>query len=66
MVELFTNVPEEVKQKDEIIVDYVLKNFMPYQYSNFISNFIKTCSDPEEQEFVNFYYSLRLEQMKGE
>ena len=55
MVELFANVPEEVRQKDEILVDYVLKNFMPYQYSNFISNFIKTCSDPEEQEFVNFY-----------
>ena len=66
MVELFTDLPEEIKKKDELIIDYIITNFMPYQHFNFITNFINTCSDKEEQDFIKFYYSLCLERLMNE
>lgn len=66
MVELFAELPEEIKRKNELIIDYALQKFDPEQCLSFISNYINSCEDEEEKQFVIFYFSLKMEQLLNE
>jgi len=66
MTELFAELPEEIKRKSELIVDFVLTNFNAEQGMPFLTNYINTCTDEEEKNFIIFYLSLRLEQIVDE
>ena len=62
MIELFTNIPEEVKTQTELVANFVFNTFDPESGLKFIQNYISSCQDEEEQEFIRFYFNMRLEQ----
>lgn len=66
MIELFANLPEEVKEQHERIINFALENFEPQQCLSFLKSYINSCENEEEKEFIDFYFSLRMEQLLNE
>lgn len=66
MVELFTELPIEVKGQIETIVDLVFKTLNPFQIDAFLNSYKATCSTEEEKNFVDFLVQLRLEKYRNE
>jgi len=66
MIELFPNLPEEVKQKNEYIINFAIQSFEPQQCLEFLSSYAHSCEDEEEKQFIDFYFSLRMEQLLNE
>ena len=67
MIELFVERPQEVKDKIRTYIDSVLKNFQLLDAAKIINEFANSCTDEEEQNFIDFYFNLKLEEMqKGE
>ena len=66
MIELFTNIPEEIKIQTELVANFIFNNFGPEPGLKFIQSYISSCQDEEEQDFARFYFSMRLEQLLSE
>lgn len=66
MIELFADLPEEVKRKTELIIDFIISHFEPQQGIDFITNYANSCADEQEKQFIKFYFSLRMEQILNE
>lgn len=67
MIELFVELPQEVKDKIRTYVDSILKDFQLLDAAKIINEFANNCTDEEEQNFIDFYFNLKLEEMqKGE
>lgn len=67
MIELFTELPQEIKDGIRMYVDSVLEDFQLLDAAKVISEFANNCIDEEEQNFIDFYFNLKLEEMqKGE
>ena len=66
MIELFADLPEEVKEKTKLIIDFVINNFTPQQGIEFLSNYLNSCNDEQEKQFIDFYFSLRMAQILDE
>ena len=66
MIELFTNIPKEIKTQTELVANFIFNNFNPESGLKFIQSYISSCQDEEEQDFVRFYFNMRLEQLLNE
>lgn len=66
MVEIFSNIPEQVKQGAELIFNAALKTHDAIQMTTMLNDYVNNCIDEEEREFINFYFNLRMEQMLNE
>ena len=62
MIEIFTDIPEEIKNQTELIANFIFNNFDPKSSLNFIQSYISSCQDEKEQDFARFYFNMRLEQ----
>lgn len=65
MTELFTNIPESVKERTKMFVDLTLKNEDPFEIVNILNEYTENCQNEEEKEFVQFYINMKLEEMKN-
>lgn len=66
MIELFNNIPLEIKQLIIKFIDYVFDTVSEQKIPIIISNFAKECTIPEQAEFIDFYFHVKLEQLKNE
>lgn len=66
MRELYADLPQEIKDYIIFYIDSVLKNFQLLDAANIIREFASKCIDEEEQEFIDFYFNLKLEEMQKE
>lgn len=64
MVELFTELSQEIKDGIRMYVDSILEDFQLLSAAKVISEFANSCNDEEEQNFVDFYFNLKLEEMQ--
>ena len=64
MIELFTELPQEIKDGIRTYIDLVLKDFQLLDAAKIISEFANTCTNEEEQDFIDFYFNLKLEEMQ--
>lgn len=55
MIEIFTNIPEEVKQQTELIANFIFSTFEPEASLKFMKSYIASCENEEEKEFIRFY-----------
>lgn len=62
--ELFVNIPDEVKEKTKMIADFALTQFPLSEAIKMLARYTNTCFNEEEQDYVDFYFSMRLEQLK--
>lgn len=66
MIELFTNIPKEVKEQTEVVANFIFSNFEPEAGLKFIQSYISSCEEEDERDFVRFYFNTRLEQLLEE
>jgi len=66
MIELFTNIPKEVKEQTEAVANFIFLNFEPEAGLKFIQSYISSCEDEAARDFVRFYFNLRLAQLLDE
>lgn len=65
MIELFTELPDNVKRQAEKFVDMTLQNDDPFDIVNILNEYTNSCQSEEEREFIQFYINMRLEEMKN-
>jgi hypothetical protein len=63
MTEIFTNIPEEVKEQTKLIVNFIFSQLDPESGLKFIESYISSCENEEERDFIRFYFNMRMEQL---
>ena len=66
MIEIFTNIPEEVKRQTELVANFIFSNFKPEAGLKFMESYITSCENEEEKDFIRFYFNMRMEQLLNE
>ena len=66
MIELFPNTPQYIRDLAKYWVDLALKQKNIFEGVKMVSDFANTCINEEDKEFVDFYFKLRLEQLRNE
>lgn len=64
MVELFAELPQMIKDTIRTYIDSVLNDFQLLDAAKIISEFANTCTNQDEQDFIDFYFNLKLEEMQ--
>ena len=62
--ELFVNIPEEVKERTKLVADFALTQLQLPEAVKMLAQYTNTCFDEEEQDYVDFYFNMRFEQLK--
>lgn len=62
MTELFENLPEEVKRQDKMFVDMAFLHADAKSIAEIVSNYIDSCADEEEKEFIDFCFKIKLQE----
>ena len=65
-IELFTNIPEEIKEFITKIINVLVNNYDPRHCVSIINEIINTTENEEEKDFIRFYFNLKVEQLKNE
>lgn len=65
MIELFTDISPFIKQQLERVINLAIDSMELKECAELIADFAKTRPD-REQDFIDFYFNLRMEQMKNE
>ena len=67
MIELFSEIPEPAREIVKIAADMALAQEEPGAAARMFNNFVnKMPPDPNLKDFADFYFIMRLEQMKNE
>lgn len=66
MTELFTNIPTEIKKQHSEFIDFIFLHYDAQSAAKIILEYVKTCIDIDEQEFIDFYFNLKMEQLLNE
>lgn len=66
MVEIFADIPVEIKKQHSDFIDMCFKYFELPSAADIILKYVNTCRNPEEQEFIDFYFNLKMEILKNE
>lgn len=64
MKEIFNNISQRTKEQVRFWVNVALTKENPIDAAKVISNFSKTLKTEEEQNFLDFYFNMRLLQLK--
>lgn len=64
MKEIFNNISQRTKEQVRFWVNVALTKENPMDAATVISNFSKTLKTEEEQSFLDFYFNMRLLQLK--
>ena len=66
MIELFNNISKTVKKETEFWVEAAILFFNPLEAAQIILNYQNTLQTEEEKDFVNFYFNMRMLQLRGD
>ena len=65
MIELFTDIPVIIKQELARIIDIAVDSMDLKDCAELVAAFAKERPD-NEQDFIDFYFHLKMEQLKNE
>lgn len=66
MVELFKNVSEKVKSETKFWFEICLLKNDPKEAAKILLDFQKTLQTEEEKDYVDFYFNMRMLQLREE
>ena len=66
MIEIYKNIPDYVKTLTDFWVNRAIKCNNPILAVTMISNFKSQLLTQEEKDFVDFYFDMKMEQLKNE
>lgn len=65
MMELFENLSQEMKQMITSYIDMAIIAVEPMKLPQLISDFANTMPTEEASDFVDFYFKLKLEELRN-
>lgn len=63
MTELFKNITLEFRKQAETVFNIAISQKNLINAAKVLDNFIKTITEEEKIEFLNFYFNLRMEEI---
>ncbi len=63
MTEIFENIPDESKKRAAFMFDLAMQQPDILSAVNSLNEYTETCQDEEEQEFVEFFFRMKLEEL---
>lgn len=63
MIEIFENIPQDVKDRTKFIFDMAIRNQKLPEMVKLLNEYTENCINEEEKEFVQFYFNLRMENL---
>lgn len=66
MTELYADIPDEVREGTEFIVNLALMQKNPLSAVRMVKEYADSCFNEYEKDFVDFYFNMRLEQLRNE
>ena len=63
MTEIFKNIPDESKKRAAFMFDLAMRQPDILSAVNSLNEYTETCQDEEEQEFVEFFFRMKLEEL---
>ena len=66
MIELFADIPVLAKQLLSNYIDEIFSNYELQECAHHIADLANNCEDKKLQDFIDFYFKLKLEQIKNE
>lgn len=63
MTELFADIPEEIKHQVEIVFNLAISQNNVPSAIEILQSYLKTCTNEEERDFADFYFSMKLEEL---
>ena len=66
MIELFASMPNNLKIQIQKFIDGILNKYDLIEAVKIIADFSNSCSSEEEQDFIDFYFNIKMEQLKNE
>ena len=66
MVEIYKDIPEEIRKQTELIANFIFSTLEPEAGLKFMESYIASCENEEEKEFIRFYFNMRMEQILNE
>ena len=63
MVELFSDIPQEVRDRAKFWVDMSLRQSTLIQAAKMIREYINSCANEEEADYADFYFNVRMEEL---
>lgn len=66
MIEIFENIPDSVKETSQQVFDLALLLKNPQAIASFLNEYTNSCQNEEEQEFIRFYFNMRMAQLINE
>ena len=64
MEQIFQTIPDEVKRNTELFFNLAIQCPLPIA-AQMLNEYTSNCANKEEQEFVEFYFKMRMEQING-
>lgn len=65
MEELFVNIPDSVKEQAKFVFEMAMRQKDIVHMVNVLNEYTATCQNEEEKEFVEFYFNMKMEQLKN-
>lgn len=65
MIELFTNISEQKRKQAELLFNLAIQQKNIIKISELLHEFTQNILDDEERDFFNFYFNMRMEQLKN-
>ena len=66
MEELLPQISESIRERTKFVFDMALLQRTPWEMIKVLNEYTQTCIDPEEKEFTQFYFNMRMEQLKND
>lgn len=63
MVELFSDIPQEARDRAKFWVDMSLRQSTLIQAAKMIREYINSCVNEEEADYADFYFNVRMEEL---
>ena len=65
MEELFAQIPDSIREQVKFVFDMAMLQPTLKDAVHVLNEYTNTCVDAEEKEFTEFYFNLRMEQLKN-
>lgn len=65
MIEIFEDISEQARQRAKFMFEMALRQPTLLETVKVLENYTRNCPTEREQEFVEFYFNMKLEQLKN-
>ena len=66
MIELYADIPEEIKNSAKLVFDLAMMQPDLVSAVKMLDSYTNSCINDYEKEFCDFYFNMRMEQLKDE